>query len=340
MIEIGPNTYIQSSVEDIINELKKQFPQMFYKSVDTPRNYMICCPFHKEGMEKKPSMGIHKQSGVCHCFSCEWTGSLSEMVSNLFGYNDFGNYGARWLIRNFNSLSIEERGELELDLERNRSNNSINNRNNTEYVTEEELDKYRYYHPYWRKRKITDDWLFDLFDLGYDKETDCITMPNRDINGNCVFVARRNVNTKYFNYPQGVEKPVYGLYEISKYALEMGIQQNKQYYDYVFYPIRAYPNDVIICESMIDALTCWQYGKYAVALNGLGTASQIKALRSAPYRHYILATDMDEAGIKARNHLAKQLSNKIITYYKWDINKAKDINDMSKEMFDSLQEFM
>lgn len=331
MVEISPNTYIQSDVSDIINELKKQFPQMFYKSVDTPHNYMICCPFHKDGMEKKPSMGIHKKSGVCHCFSCNWVGSISEMVSNLFGYNDFGNYGARWLIRNFNSLSIEERGELELDMERGRGNNSNTNRNNTEYVTEEELDKYRYYHSYWTKRKITNERLIDLFDLGYDSETDCITMPNRDTDGNCVFVARRSVKTKYFNYPQGVEKPVYGLYELTKVGVI-------NYHN--MYGTSVYPDDIIICESMIDALTCWQYGKYAVALNGLGTASQIRALRSAPFRHYIIATDMDEAGIKARNHLAKQLSNKIVTYYKWDINKAKDINDMSKEMFDNLQEFM
>ena len=51
---------------------------------------------------------------------------------------------------------------------------------------------------------------------------------------------------------------------------------------------------------MIDSLTCWVYGRYAVALNGTGNENQFKTLRNMPNRKFILATDMDEAGLKAR----------------------------------------
>ena len=186
------------------------------------------------------------------------------------------------------------------------------------FVSEEELDTYRYYHPYWTKRKITDKGLIELFDLGYDKDTGCITFPVRDINGNCLFVARRSVKFKYFNYPKGSEKPVYGLYELK--------QLTKQ------------PDEIIITESMIDALTCWQYGKYAVALNGLGNERQFRELRNLPCRKLILATDADDAGITARKRIKKNVPNKIITEYVWNKEDAKDINDMSKEMFLSLKE--
>jgi hypothetical protein len=163
-------------------------------------------------------------------------------------------------------------------------------------------------------------------------------MPNRDLKGNCLFVARRSVKTKYFNYPSGVEKPVYGLYEISQYALEEGMHQQRLYYDQITYPLRIWPNEVLICESMIDALTCWQYGKPAVALNGLGTDAQFRDLRQFPVNKYILCTDMDKQGLNARIRIKKALSNKLVMEYRWDLGKAKDINDMPKEYFDSLTE--
>ena len=172
------------------------------------------------------------------------------------------------------------------------------------------------------KRKLTDE-IIDLFDIGYDKSAECITFPNRDINGNCLFIARRSVKTKFFNYPQDVEKLVYGLYECNICAKTIK---------------NWFPDEIIICESMLDALTCWVYGKYAVALNGTGNENQFKTLRNMPNRKFILATDMDEAGLKARERIRQSLGNKLVTEYVWDINVAKDINDMSKEYFDSLKE--
>ena len=325
MIEIN-GSYITADIEEIIIELRRQLElngvKRFYKIIDTPNNTMVCCPFHKEGQERKPSMGIYKKDGTCHCFTCGWAGNISEMISNCFGYDDLGLYGSKWLIRNFLTLQIEERKDVELDFNRSNRNISSVYMGNVDYVTEEELDKYRYTHPYWAKRGITDEYIIELFDLGYDKETACITFPVRDKDGNCLFVARRSVRTKYFNYPAGVEKPVYGLYELAQ-------QQIHQKY------VRF--NEVIICESMIDALTCWVYGKYAVALNGLGNELQFKQLRELPCRKFILATDNDEAGMRARQRIAKNITNKILTQYIIPENK-KDINDLTKEEFDNLQE--
>ena len=316
------NHVILDDTQDILIELRKQLElngvKRFAKFIDSGNNIQTNCPFHKEGQERKPSFGINKKTGECHCFGCGWSGTLSEMISNCFGKDDFGVYGDKWLIRNFVSVAVESRPDIDVDFCRRKKITSETKK----YISEQELDSYRYTHPYMYKRKLTDE-IIDLFDIGYDKSTECITFPNRDINGNCLFIARRSVKTKFFNYPQDVEKPVYGLYECNICAKTIK---------------NWFPNEIIICESMIDALTCWVYGKYAVALNGTGNENQFKTLRNMPNRKFILATDMDEAGLKARERIRQSLGNKLVTEYVWDINVAKDINDMNKEYFDSLKE--
>ena len=316
------NHVILDDTQDILIELRKQLElngvKRFAKFIDSGNNIQTNCPFHKEGQERKPSFGINKKTGECHCFGCGWSGTLSEMISNCFGKDDFGVYGNKWLIRNFLSVAVESRPDIDVDFYRRKKITSETKK----YISEQELDSYRYTHPYMYKRKLTDE-IIDLFDIGYDKNTECITFPNRDINGNCLFVARRSVKTKFFNYPQDVEKPVYGLYECNICAKTIK---------------NWFPDEIIICESMIDALTCWVYGKYAVALNGTGNENQFKTLRNMPNRKFILATDMDEAGLKARERIRQSLGNKLVTEYVWDINVAKDINDMNKEYFDSLRE--
>ena len=329
MIEVN-NQYITADEKDIIIELRKQLDlkgiKRFSKIIVSGDNIQTNCPFHHEGQERKPSFGIltkqkgKEKAGTCHCFACGWTGSFAEMVSNVFGYDDLGLYGGKWLIRNFLTVQIESRPDILDDPDFIRKQCMIHPINKS-YVDEIELDSYRQYHPYMWKRKMTPE-VVDLFDVGYDKKTDCITFPIRDINGNCVFVARRSVKTKFFNYPENVEKPVYGLYELSK--------------------IRPYPNEIIICESMIDCITCWVYGKYAVALNGLGNELAFSQLQKVPCRKFILATDNDEAGKNARLKLRKRLCNKLITEFDYSTYPigAKDINDMTKEQFLSLKECM
>lgn len=325
---------------EVIEELRDQLAAngifRFHTIRHTDKHIQTNCPFHKDGQESKPSCGITTEdikqgskivpAGTVHCFTCGKTCLLPEMISELFGRNDFGTFGAEWLRKNFITATYENRPEIELNLTR----NAETKKDTIKYVSEEELDKYRYYHPYMYQRKLTDD-IIERFDVGYDNDyilvgkdgTDhhikCVTFPVRDISGKTLFVARRSVETKFFHYPSGVTKPVYGVYELSQ--------------------INPYPTEVIICESIFNCLTCWAYGKYAVALNGTGTHDQYEQLRKLPVRKYILGLDPDEAGFRGRMKLRKALQNdKIITEY--DIPAGKDINDLTKEEFDSLEELL
>jgi len=312
-------TMFNCELEDVLTELQSQvitngYPYLrkgFKRSGDS---LQVQCPFHGDGMEKHPSYGMRRSDGVGHCFACNCVHSLPEFISACFEKNDvLGKFGWRWLCKNFMTVEVEERQDIKLDFNRKVKQVEI------KYASEEELDKYRYYHPYWRKRGIVDNDIIELFDLGFDKDTNSITFPVRDKDGNCLFVARRSVKTKFFNYPEGVEKPLYGLYEL--YAKDIVRFISGLPYDC---------DEIMICESMIDCILLWQAGHYAVALNGVGNELQMKQLRQLPCRSFILATDNDERGMNAREYIKQRVSGKMFTEIRFP-QGIKDIGECSQE---------
>ena len=331
-----------ATLSDIIEELQSQLRlndiPLLQKTREIPKDIMVQCPYHGSGQEHRPSAGIRKSDGQFHCFACNEVHTLPELISYCFGHTEdvMGTFGWQWLTKNFACVEVETRKPLTLSfvrstIERLRQEMEIPEK----FVTEQELDSYRYTHPYWKKRGITDENIIELFDLGYDKQTDCITFPVRDEYGRCLFVARRSTKTKYFNYPAGSEKPLYGLYEYLK-DVQTSIARIRTQRSGKSYFLKC-ASEVIVCESMLDALTAWQWGKYAVALNGLGNELQFKQLRQLPCRKLILATDNDEAGMKARARIRKNVTNKIITEYQFP-DGVKDLNDLCFEGFERLQE--
>lgn len=333
-------------LQELISQLRLNNIQLIQKYKEGPTHIQICCPYHANGMERRPSAGLRKEDGMFHCFACGEVHTLQEVISYCFGHTDdiVGKFGWQWLLKNFATVQVEERKDVELDFERsNRSGRSRvstdsfyrDNKNDIRLITEKELDKYRYIHPYMYKRGLTDD-VIELFDIGYDSDTDCITFPVRDVRGNTLFIARRSVTQKYFNYPNGVEKPLYGLYELYQQHKDHAIKDKN---DITRGYSRSYNfDDVIVCESMLDALSFWTVGKYAVALNGLGNELQFKQLRELPCRKIILATDMDERGLAARKRIRQNMQNrKLITEYIFP-NGRKDANECTKEELINLEE--
>ena len=301
---------------DILTELQSQLRingiDLLGDMKQSGHNIMLCCPYHNE---RRPSAGVDMRTGMFHCFACQEVRTLEELIARCFGHGDDMKFGWNWLLKNFLTISVEERKDIPLDLERNALYNVT-----TSYISEEELDTYRYTHPYMYQRGLTDE-VIEIFDIGYDRDSDCITFPVRDVSGNTLFVARRSVKTKYFNYPKDAVKPLYGLYELSELA--------KIHHGH-------FEREVIVCESMLDALSFWTVGKYAVALNGLGNELQFKQLRDLPCRELILCTDMDEKGLAAREKIRKKVTNKLITEYILPKGR-KDANECTKEELKQLK---
>ena len=326
------DTIIQSDTQSILDMLKFDLAQhgvnRFHIFRNNGENVQTNCPFHKNGQERKPSFGVNGEIDRCHCFSCSWSGTIEEMISELYGYQDEGKFGKRWLIKRFNTIEIETRKNIM---------EGFNGRNNTIYrfndndgdnndigrfkknmqgdksskqyfveITEEELDKYRYIHPYMYSRGLTDE-IIERFDIGYDRERKEITFPVRDIEGRCVFVAGRSVERKFFRLPKGIDKPIYcaDKFRVGTYRT-------------------AY-----ITESFLNCLTCWKYDKPAMALIGTGNRKQYEIWNKLPVREYILAFDPDEAGRKATERFRKNVRGKIIKELVYPDNR--DINDLQEE---------
>lgn len=314
------DTIIQSDTQSVLDMLKFDLAQhgvdRFHIFRNNGDNIQTNCPFHKNGQERKPSFGVNGEIDKCHCFACGWAGTIEEMISELYGYQDDGKFGKRWLIKRFNTVEIETRPNIMEGF--NERNNRLNDRNinrldninnnpvNNTYISDEELDKYRYIHPYMYKRGLTDK-IIERFDIGYDRERKEITFPVRDIEGRCVFVAGRSTERKFFQLPQGLNKPLYQGYRFVDGSYKI----------------------CYVTESFLNCLTCWKYDKPAIAMLGTGNKKQYEILNKLPVREYILAFDPDEAGRKATERFRKNVHGKIIKELVYSDNR--DINDLQEE---------
>ena len=315
------DTIIQSDVRSILDLLKFDLAQhgldIFHMFRNNGDNIQTNCPFHKGGQERKPSFGVNGEIDKCHCFACGWSGTIEEMVSELYGYQDDGKFGKRWLIKRFNTVEIETRPNI---MERfngrqinvynyNRGDNicnSADNRDCDRYIGEQELDKYRYIHPYMYQRGLTDE-IIERFDIGYDREREEITFPVADLQGTVRFIASRSVKSKFFRLPKDENKPIYQGYRF----------------------ISGRYKEAYITESFLNCLTCWKYDKPAMAMIGTGNKKQYEILNRLPVREYILAFDPDEAGRKATERFKKYVHGKIIKELVYPDNR--DINDLQEE---------
>ena len=300
--------------------------------------YTIHCPFHGQGQERKPSCGILLQdeyragqmykAGMFHCFACGHADSMYNSMKKIKELYPLSEAAKQWIDENIlpDGTSRTDNETLIPASMRSAFTDKFAVENlklklaPKTYVSEDELSQYRFTVPYMYERRLTDP-IIDKYDVGFDanyrtskahKNIPCVTFPVRDEQGRTLFIVRRSIEGKFFNYPQEVEKPVYGLYELDPNA-----------------------KSVVICESCFNALTAVSYGYNAVALLGTGTPYQISQLKRLGVREYILCLDPDEAGHKGEVKLKKALSKSGIV---WTMHmpEGTDANDCDKELFDKL----
>lgn len=304
--------------------------------------YQVFCPIHSGGQEKKPSCGVllHDQyrnghlmkATHVHCFSCGWSKPLSDTITEILKQRHISQSGLEWLKEHVPDFAEDyQQGDFEylispdltVALQSKYAIDYINTeilKQTGNYVTEEELASYRLTVPYMYQRGLTDE-IIEKYDIGYDanfippgrkKPLPCITFPVKDIEGNTLFLCRRSVEGKFFHYPQGVEKSVYGLYEL--------------------------PNDVksiLVCESCLNALKAVRFGYNAVALLGTGTSHEIDQLKQLGVQEFVLCLDGDEAGQRGMEKL-KHALRKVALVWTIKMPPDKDVNDCTKEEFDAL----
>lgn len=312
---VGGNKVIDTPVSTIIDRLRGELAVRHIDKLRdvTPHgnNLVVTCPVHKGGHESTPACNIllvdkgDVNAGTAYCFACGYRAGIVRFIADCLSvsYRD----ATEWLLGFADYTIISDSERIIPDIEA--VDDKKDNYSDLPIITIDELRSYDYTHEYMYKRKLTDEIIYK-FEVGYDPEHKCITFPVY-VDGRCLFVAKRSVYGKHFYMPQIHPKPIYGL-------------------DYID------SSPLIVCESVFNALTCWVYGKQAVALFGTGSKEQIEMLNRLPNRSIILALDGDEAGRRGVERLKQGLVNKFVTVLK--VPDGKDINDLTKEEFDNLEE--
>ena len=322
---IDNNKIITTPIIDILNNLQQQLYLQHINKIDfidiKQNNARVRCPIHSNGLERTPSCDILLvdkvtnylgkknivNAGTVHCFGCGYHANIVKFVADCLEISY--RKAIDWLLSFVEYEIAEEVRDVEFNFDDDKKSNLYSS---LPIITVEDLKKYDYIHEYMFKRKLTPD-IIEKFEVGYYPEEDCLTFPVY-VDGRCLFVAKRKIKYKRFELPENLNpKPIYAL-------------------DYID------PNkDVYVCESIINALTLWSYGLQAIALFGTGSDYQIDLLNKTNIRKFILCLDPDIAGKKGTYRLIKGLKNKIVTYKVYK-NNTKDINDLSKDEFFSLDE--
>ena len=304
---------IEAPIRDILFTLRKELNNGLLKDIgiENNNNVSITCIAHKGGRETHPSCSVFckrddkkVEYGTVHCFTCGYTSGLPQFVADCF--NQTIEYGEEWLIDRFGSL-LSSGDEYLPPIE-------IDNLPKKEFLSPEILNQYMYYHPYMWQRGLSKE-VVDRFAIGFDKEREAITFPVWDESGNLVMITSRSVNSKYFHIEKNKDKPVYLLNYIIKHNIDT----------------------VYVCESQVNTLTLWSWGYPAIGLIGTGSTNQYEILNKCGIRNYILCLDGDEAGDKGIKRFIKNIRKDVFVSVKC-IPRGKDVNDLTKEQFDCLEE--
>lgn len=305
MLQIGETT-ISADVEDIIEQIQED-TGLLHNVNELETDIMCTCPIHKGGMERTPSLGINKETGVVHCFTCGYKGDIITLVSDC--YNITYNQAYRKLVGNY---VYSGKRSIDVSVSRDTSNSMYIKRNSILPFIKNNFTAWNYLY----SRGVDPYKLKNVFPIGYDSNSSSAIFYVRDLKGNYVGSKARSVQGKRFANSTGAKKStyLYGAYELLQSAWQ--------------------PHDPVwICESEIDALTVWSRGGYAVAIGGSHISRiQLNILTQLGVRRVIDGLDKDEAGREGWKNFCTYVKG-ISTYNtKYPVNK-KDINDLTDKEF-------
>jgi len=253
---------------------------------NSSNDIFVTCPrydLHGGKPERTPSCAISKDEGLVHCFGCGYADTVAGMVAHILGLENAVS-GYKWILKKFSTPAAGHRKSLNIGGSRNVKKITI---------PESVLDLYNYDHPYMFKRGLTPEVLA-WFDIGYDPETDSLTIPMRNAEGEIMFIKKRPLShTKFAKYiiEEGADKKdlLYGLFMIKRCLPKVDM--------------------IYMSEGEMDTLSWYCIEKYGVGIQGAELFdSQLKQLlRVAKGKPICLAFDNDKAGYVCKKKAADKL---------------------------------
>lgn len=311
------NKYYKVNPKDFIEALAKKFKFQGLDYNHVKDMVFLKCPFHGNGQERTASANFSlvnrgkTKEGDFFCFGCHTGGHISSILTRLFGDRKLAEEWVEGMYGNLRGWVEEKREARKIELEEKpvEEKEQVFELNESAYLEET---------TYFEKRGIPDD-LVKRFKLGFldsqDEDKRRVYLPVFDRLGRVVFYQTRNIHNKSFYLPKGAKKVLWAANEIV---------ENKSVY---------------VVESIFNGLTLYKFGYQAVAMFGCGDELVYEQLLDLPTRHFVIATDNDEAGQKSAKALIPFLkkNGRLVSHLVID-EEGKDINDyafLSKGDFDS-----
>ena len=306
--------------------------------------FVTCCPWHDD---KEPSLFIHPEKNLFNCFGCDAGGDVIQWIMRTQKL-DFSAV-MQWAQENFSAFPGDESPAYPLDVQ----------------ADDQELlhQVIEFYHQkllqdnqaqdYLAKRGILDGEALKTFRIGFADRDLGRLLPSKQVKAGKqirtqlmdVGVYRRQTGHGHFNgcivFPViDTENKVHEIYgrKITS-SLRKGTDRHmylpgdgRPFSGRGIWNERALAvhQEIILCESIIDALSFWVAGyRNVTAIYGTNgfTDDHLDALAKYKTKTVLLALDRDDEGEAAANRISKILLESGIGVYRCDFPRAtKDAN--------------
>ena len=331
-------------------------------------DYVMCCPFHEE---QTASMKITPSNNLFHCFGCGAGGSVIDWVMKTQGIS-FRH--AVEILRTDSSLAAEPVNvkvgtvrKLASPLSENADKQTalqqvIAYYHDTLKQSPEALE-------YLKNRGLDDVELIDHFKLGFANRSLGLHLPQKTrkagaalrgllqevgiyresghehFNGSLVIPVIMPKDGRYADVPGGSTSgndqkitEVYGRKITRDSKLRKGTPAHLYLpgmHDGVLNLEGVQGDEVILCESLIDALTFWRWG-FKHVTTSYGTSGFTNELLDCLIEHgvkrVLIAYDRDESGNASAEKVAKKLNQNNIDAYRILFPKGMDANEYALKM--------
>ncbi len=310
------------------------------------KDYAVCCPFHDD---KTPSCIISPKSNLFNCFGCGAGGSVIDWVMKTQGV---GFRHAVEILREDNpslaasTTSIKQSTVPKLEA-------PITTDAEDQQVLQQVID---YYHQtlkqspealaYLTKRGLDNVELINYFKIGYANRTLGLRLPQKNRKAGEAMREQlkriglyRETGREHFNgsvvFPvvdkNGVIGEVYGRKLLDN--LRKGTPKHTylpgEHLGVFNQQGLMGVDEIILCESIIDALTFWVHGfKHVTCSYGVNgfTDEILQTLINNKIKRVLIAYDRDEAGNRAAEQLAPILLKNNIDAFRILLPKNMDVN--------------
>lgn len=315
-------------------------------------NLLGCCPFHDD---RTPSLVITPSKNLWHCMgACSMGGTVIDWVMKAEGVSFrhavelLREGGASALLK---SSSVTEKAtvpRLALPVDPNGDEQKQIKEVLSYY--KETLKKSPEAIEYLKKRKIYSEEAVEKFNLGYSNRTLGLRLPHK--NRAMGSLIREKLNkigiyreSGHEHFTGSIVFPVMkgeAVTEIYGRKILNNLRAGTAYHTYLPGPHRGIWNEeclsskeIILCESIIDALSFWCYGfKNVTASYGVDgfTEDHLDLFLRHKVGKVLIAYDRDEAGDRGSEKVASILQGEGIECYRIEFPKNMDANEYVQKM--------